>query len=84
MNSYEIRYERVTGSQQLLCTDYEHSGTVSVGGNDTEYTLTELQEYSIYSITVVAVVDDYTRGVGGSAELREVTTLQAGTVTSQD
>ncbi len=49
-------FERVTGSQQVLCTDYEHSGTVTAGGSDTEYTLTGLQEYSDYTFSLVAMV----------------------------
>ena len=55
VDSYEISFERVTGSQQLLCPDVVHTGTYSLYGNSTEYHLTNMHEYSTYSITVTAV-----------------------------
>ena len=57
MDSYEISFERATGDQQLGdCPAYEHSRRVSaVAGTTTTYTLTGLQEFSTYFITVTAV-----------------------------
>ena len=67
MDSYEIRYE------QVFCTDYEHSGTVNASGSDTEYTLTELQEYSVYRVLLIALSESMS-----ALETREFSTLQAG------
>ena len=55
VESYEISFERVTGSQQVLCPDVVHTGNHTVYGNSTEYLLTGLFEYSTYFITVTAV-----------------------------
>ncbi len=74
-NTYEISFERLTGSQQLLCTDYEHSGSYSVNYWSSSYTMTGLQEYSIYSISLVAVTSS---GVRSSTTTRQVTTSSAG------
>ncbi len=74
-NTYEISFERLTGSQQLLCTDYGHSGSYSVGSGYSSYTLTGLQEYSVYSISLVAVTSNDVRS---SSTTRQVTTMSAG------
>ena len=56
MNVYEISFERAIGDQQFgECPAYEHRGRVLVGGTTTTYTLTGLQEFSTYFITVTAV-----------------------------
>ncbi len=78
VDGYEIMFERVTGSEQVLCTDYEHSGTVTAGGSDTEYTLTDLQEYSVYTFSMVAVVTRAGTVVKSNPATVDVTTLSAG------
>ena len=56
MDSYEISFQRATGSQQLGdCSSFEHSGNASVAGSVTTYNLTDLQEFSTYLISVTAV-----------------------------
>ena len=56
MNVYEISFERATGDQQFgECPVYEHRGRVLVAANTTTHTLTGLQEFSTYFITVTAV-----------------------------
>ncbi len=76
MDSYVIIYERLTGSQQLLCTDDEHSYSYSVGSGSSSYTLTGLQEYSVYSISLVAIVS----GVTSTPATTQVTTLKTGKI----
>ena len=73
IDSYKISFERVTGSQQVLCPDVVHTGSATVDGNTTEYLLTGLFEYSTYSITVTAV-----NRAGEAPSTLTVTTLQAG------
>jgi len=54
--SYEISFQRATGSEQHGdCTSFNHSDNVYVGGNITTHNLTGLQEFSTYLITVTAV-----------------------------
>ena len=56
VDSYEISFQRATGSQQLGdCSSFEHSGNASVAGSITTYNLTDLQEFSTYLISVTAV-----------------------------
>ena len=56
VDSYEISFQRATGSQQLGdCSSFEHSGNASVTGSITTYNLTDLQEFSTYVINVTAV-----------------------------
>ena len=77
MNVYEISFERAIGDQQFgECPAYEHRGRVLVGGTTTTYTLTGLQEFSTYFITVTAV------NVAGRNESLPVTvnTLMTGTL----
>ncbi len=73
-------FERVTGSQQVLCTDYEHSGNGTAGGSGTEYTLTDLQEYSLYTFSLVGAVH-YPTGAKARSfpDSAELTSPQAGT-----
>ena len=56
-DTYEISFERATGSQQAgECPSFEHTGNVpDVTGTATMYTLTGLHEFSTYFITVTAV-----------------------------
>ncbi len=75
VNTYEISFERLTGSQQLLCTDYGHSGSYSIGSWYSPYTLTGLQEHSVYSMSLVAVTSNDVRS---STTTRQVTTMSAG------
>ncbi len=74
-NTYEISFERLTGNQQLLCTDYGHSDSYRVGSGYDNYTLTGLQEHSVYSISLVAVTSTDVRS---SSATRQVTTMSAG------
>ena len=80
VDSYEISFERATGDQQLGdCPAYEHSGRVpALAGTTTTYTLTGLQEFSTYFITVTAV------NVAGRSENAtvNVTTATAGMLMS--
>ncbi len=54
---YVIGFERVIGSQQVQCPQFHHNGTRSVG-TASEYTLTGLEEYSVYTISLTAVAPD--------------------------
>ena len=51
-DSYDIQYARVTGAGQTLCASVEDTGT------DTDvqspFTITNLEEFSSYDITVTA------------------------------
>ncbi len=78
VDGFEIMFERVTGREQLFCTDYEHSGTVTAGGSGTEYTLADLQEYSLYTFSLVAVVTGAGTEVKSNPATVDVTTLSAG------
>ncbi len=78
VDGYEIMFERVTGSQQVLCTDYVHSITATAGGSGTEYTLTDLQEYSVYTFSLVAVVTGAGTEVKSNPATVDVTTQSAG------
>ncbi len=49
-----IEFERLTGSHQVQCPQFHHNGTRSVS-TATEYTLTGLEEYSVYTISLTAV-----------------------------
>ncbi len=69
---YRISYGRVTGGQQVLCPDVSHTGMETVNGGSTEYTVSDLQEYSTYSITVTAV-----NTAGGTSSTLTAATLQA-------
>ena len=55
-----------------VCLTVDHSGSVTADGDVTEYTLTGLEEYSTYTITVRAVND---------AGISNPTTVQASTLT---
>ncbi len=57
MERYVIGFERVIGSQQMQCPQFDHNGTRSVS-TATEYTLTGLKEYSVYTISLTAVISD--------------------------
>ncbi len=78
VDGYEIMFERVTGSDQVLCADYEHSGTVTADASGTEYTLTDLQEYTIYTFSLVAVVTGAGTEVKFNPARVDVFTLSAG------
>ena len=77
VDSYEIKYERVTKMQGVICPDYEHNGIVVVDGGENHYTLTDLQEYSVYTISLTALVNNM--NVTASESIN-VTTLQAGNI----
>ena len=51
-DSYEVSF-----SYQGPCSGFNHTNTTTVNGTTRQYTLTELQEFSNYTVTVVAVND---------------------------
>ena len=61
MDSYEVSF-----SYQGPCSGFNHTNTTTVNGTTRQYTLTGLQEFSNYTVTVVAV-----NGAGRSEESRE-------------
>ena len=58
MDSYEVAF-----SYQGPCSGFNHTDTTTVNGTTRQYTLTGLQEFSNYTVTVVAV-----NGAGRSEE----------------
>ena len=58
MDSYEVSF-----SYQGPCSGFNHTNTTTVNGTTRQYTLTGLQEFSNYTVTVVAV-----NGAGRSEE----------------
>ena len=68
---YQVSYQRITGASQMGC-DYDGSetdgtsGTRDVDSTVTEYTLTGLEEFSTYDVSVAAV------NVFGPSELSTV------------
>ena len=50
MDSYEVSF-----SYQGPCSGFNHTNTTTVNGTTRQYTLTGLQEFSNYTVTVVAV-----------------------------
>ncbi len=69
-----IGFERVIASQQLQCPQFDHNGTQSVGA-ETEYTLTDLEEFSVYTISLTAVSFD---GIQSLPARVQITTWPAG------
>ena len=69
VDSYDVSF-----SYQGPCTGFNHTNTTTVNGTARQYTLTGLQEFSTYTVTVVAV-----NGAGRSEESREsVVTMEDG------
>ena len=58
MDNYEVSF-----SYQGPCNGFNHTNTTTVNGTTRQYTLTGLQEFSNYTVTVVAV-----NGAGRSEE----------------
>ena len=58
MESYKVSF-----SYQGPCSGFNHTNTTTVDGTSRQYTLAGLQEFSNYTVTVVAV-----NGVGKSEE----------------
>ena len=52
--SYDIQYTRVTGAGQTLCGSVENTGTTT--DVQSPFTITNLEEFSSYNITVTARV----------------------------
>ena len=50
VDSYEVSF-----SYQGPCSEFNHTNTTTVNGTTRQYTLTRLQEFSTYTVTVVAV-----------------------------
>ena len=67
VDSYEVSF-----SYQGPCDGFEHTNTTTVNGATRQYTLTGLQEFSNYTVTVVAV-----NGAGRSEESSESTVTLA-------
>ena len=61
VDSYEVSF-----SYQGPCSGFDHTNTTTVAGTTRQYTLTGLQEFSNYTVTVVAV-----NGFGRSGGSRE-------------
>ena len=61
MDSYEVSF-----SYQGPCSGFNHTNTTTVDDTTRQYTLTGLQEFSNYTVTVVTV-NDAGRS-GGSSE----------------
>ena len=57
-------------SYQGLCSGFNHTNTTTVDGTTRQYTLTGLQEFSNYTVTVVAVND---AGRSGGSSVNVVT-----------
>ena len=56
VDSYEVLYNRSTGSaQQGACPDFVDMGSATADGGDTSLTLRDIEEFSSYTITVIAV-----------------------------
>ena len=69
---FEILFERATGG---ICPFYHHNHSgLTVDGSATKFTVSGLEEYSTYTITVRAV---NSAGISGPTAVR-VTTLTAG------
>ena len=61
MDSYEVSF-----SYQRSCDGFNHTNTTTVADTTRQFTLTGLQEFSNYTVTVVAV-----NGAGRSEESSE-------------
>ena len=61
MDSYAVSF-----SYQGPCSGFNHTNTTTVNSTTRQYTLTGLQEFSNYTVTVVAV-----NGAGRSGESSE-------------
>ena len=56
VDSYEVLYNRTTGSaQQGACPDFVDMGSATADGGDTSLTLQNIEEFSSYTITVIAM-----------------------------
>ena len=72
VDHFEISFELATGG---ICPSYYHTHSgLTVDGGDTEFSVSGLEEYSTYSITVRAV---NSAGISGPTTVR-VTTLATG------
>ena len=69
VDSYEVSF-----SFQGPCSGFNHTNTITVAGTTREYTLTGVQEFSNYTVTVVGV-NGAGRSEGSSVN---VVTLQDG------
>ena len=69
VDSYEVSF-----SYQGPCSGFNHTNTITVNGTTRQHTLTGLQEFSNYSVTVTAIND------GGStpSSAQMITTLSSG------
>ena len=76
VDSYEVSF-----SYQGPCSGFNHTNTTTVDGTTRQYTLTGLQEFSNYTVTVVAVND---AGRSGGSSLNVVTMADGAYVCSYD
>ncbi len=77
-DSLEIAFQYTLGSlHNRFCRDYQYSGNVTLANGSThQYNITDLQEDSVYNITIVA---ENAAGKSAPSEV-VITTLQAGMV----
>ncbi len=78
IDHYVVAFEYDTESQHVPCTGYEYNNTVSADGNDTQVTLTGLQEYFVYTFSLYAVVNWPGGAITSNSTTGGFTTLQAG------
>jgi len=69
VSSYEIVY-----SYQGPCSGFTHTNTTTVEGTSRNYTLSGLQEFSNYTVSVTAVND-----AGNATTTEAIITLSTGT-----
>ena len=77
VDSYEVLYNRTTGSaQQGACPDFVDMGSATANGGDTSLTLQNIEEFSNYTIMVIAM----NRIASVSSTAVEFMTLSAGMI----
>ncbi len=77
---YEFTYQyNIKESEQVYC-NVSDPVTVTINGT-IQYLLTGMEEYSVYTVSIVAVVigEEQAAEARSSSTVREVTTIQAGT-----
>ena len=57
MDEYRVELRRVTGERQLMCSSFQDNKIMVTTGTST--VLTNLQEFSIYNVTITAVLSEF-------------------------
>ena len=57
MDEYRVELRRVTGDKQLMCSSFQDNKIMVTTGTST--VLTNLQEFSIYNVTITAVLSEF-------------------------